>query len=79
MPLWSHSPVGNDGVMTPTQRVQGIVFAIGMLVASGLSFRAGMRGEFDLPRGDRTRTRTLLAPVVLIFASLAIFPWTVVL
>jgi len=53
--------------MTQTERTQMIVFALGMLVASGLSIRAAVSGVCDLPPRDRRRVQTLLAPVVLIF------------
>jgi len=61
--------------MTQTERMQMIVFAMGMLVATGLSIRASVSGVFDLPPRDRSRVQTLLAPIVLILACIAIFPW----
>jgi hypothetical protein len=64
--------------MTQTERTQMIVFALGMLVASGLSIRAAVSGVCDLPPRDRRRVQTLLAPVVLIFVCLAIFPWSAI-
>ena len=64
--------------MTQTERTQMIVFALGMLVASGLSIRAVVSGVYDLPPHDRRRVQTLLAPVVLIFVCLAIFPWSAI-
>jgi len=51
--------------MTQTERMQMIVFAMGMLVAAGLSIRASVSGVFDLPPRDRSRVQTLLAPIVL--------------
>jgi len=64
--------------MTQTERTQMIVFALGMLVASGLSIRAAVSGVCDLPPLDRRRVQTLLAPVVLIFVCLAIFSWSAI-
>ena len=64
--------------MTQTERTQMIVFALGMLVASGLSIRAVVSGVYDLLPHDRRRVQTLLTPVVLIFVCLAIFPWSAI-
>jgi hypothetical protein len=55
--------VGHDGPMTQPERMQMIVFALGMLVAAGLSIKAGVSGVFDLPPPDRSRVQTLLAPM----------------
>lgn len=55
-----------------------IVFALGMLVASGLSIRAAVSDVSDLPPRDRRRVQTVLAPVVLILVCLAIFPWSTI-
>ena len=67
--------------MTQTERAQMIVFAMGMLLAAGLSFRAVASGVYSLPPRDRSRAQrvTLLARVALIFACLAIFPWSAIL
>lgn len=65
--------------MTQTERTQMIVFAAGMLVAAGLSVRASTSGVFDLPPPDRSRVQTLLAPLVLILACIAVFPWSVII
>jgi hypothetical protein len=58
-----------------------IVFAMGMLLAAGLSFRAVARGVHSLPPRNRSRAQriTLLAPVALILVCLAIFPWSAIL
>jgi hypothetical protein len=64
--------------MTPTERTRLIVFALGMLVASGLSIKAVVSGVHDLPPRDPKRTRKHLAPVLLILLCLAIFPWSTV-
>lgn len=69
----------NDGVVTQAERTQSIIFALGMLVAAGLYARAIASGVFDLPPRDRSRVRTLLVPLVLIFACIGIFPWSAIL
>jgi heme/copper-type cytochrome/quinol oxidase subunit 2 len=58
-----------------------IVFAMGMLLAAGFSFRAVASGVHGLPPRDRNRAQriTLLAPVVLILVCIAIFPWSAIL
>ena len=58
-----------------------IVFAMGMLLAAGLSFRAVASGVHSLPPRDRSRAQrlNLLAPVALSLVCLAIFPWSAIL
>jgi hypothetical protein len=54
-----------------------VIFSLGMLVGSGLMFRAVATGVFNLPPRDRVRVRTVMAPLALWFVCLAIFPWSV--
>ena len=58
-----------------------LIFAMVMLLAAGLSFRAVASGVHSLPPSDRSRAQkiTLLAPVALILVCLAIFPWSAIL
>jgi hypothetical protein len=65
--------------MTVTERTHLLVFALMMFMGAGLSVRAVVTGAYNRPPRDRSRaqTLTLLAPVVLIVVSLAIFPWSI--
>jgi hypothetical protein len=58
-----------------------IVFAVGMLLVAGLSFRAVASGVHSVLPRDRSRAQriTLLAPVALSLVCLAIFPWSAIL
>ena len=58
-----------------------IVFAMGMLLAAGLSFWIVASGVHSLPPRDRSRAQriTILAPVALILVCLAILPWSAIL